>query len=467
MDPITAFCGPWCFMPDFVLANTVLTPAEKLVYCGIARRTRLADDRPSAWPGLEDIAKHTGLSRATVHKAVKALVAEGLIQKTHQHKPDGGLTSNRYTLIPVAERAEAALSTPPCSPDTTPVQVPDHPRLRTGPEADTLKQIEEGHARSKTRSHATRSNEHVEAPLASMEEPETTETPSEQGKQGVSVNSGGAARPDDVLKGSNAVHKRSPRGTDLGARAGTPVADAGISPQGSCPATKQRPPVSTVAGAGPATAASTQGPGAVDRPGPSRHLSSPPKAAPGPPDPPRASGKGGGAPGLAPPPDGPRRVMYDGDLPPDDPPRLSPRQGEELLDAITPLPEHPPPKRPRSPKQKVGDAEISLGNRMAELWEERIKPACGLPGASSRKASWMRKAAQSVKALKDIAPELIEDHDELVRRTIVAIARCSPKMNGYMNFDFLFPKGNLAKLLNSNYEGRDEEVRFTAPGKEQ
>ncbi|TDA70490.1 MAG: helix-turn-helix domain-containing protein [Clostridia bacterium] len=68
----------------------------KTVYIYLCRR---ADDDSQAFPTYARIAEDVGASQRTVHRAIKALIAAGLLLKEARYDSRGLQTSNLYTLI--------------------------------------------------------------------------------------------------------------------------------------------------------------------------------------------------------------------------------------------------------------------------------------------------------------------------------------------------------------------------------
>lgn len=78
----------WAFGQD-------LDPARKIVLLALAD---YADDNGRCWPSQETMTAKTSLSVRSIRTHLRALEAEGLIVTTHRSRPDGGRSSNEYTL---------------------------------------------------------------------------------------------------------------------------------------------------------------------------------------------------------------------------------------------------------------------------------------------------------------------------------------------------------------------------------
>lgn len=71
------------------------TPAEKLVLLNLAGR---ADQAYSCYPGLNHIARQTGLNRSTVTRALNALEAADVLMRATRKRKNGSTGSTRYFL---------------------------------------------------------------------------------------------------------------------------------------------------------------------------------------------------------------------------------------------------------------------------------------------------------------------------------------------------------------------------------
>lgn len=83
--------------PIQVLSCRCLTSTEKSVYAAIASHLRGA--KTTCFPSYNRIAGILGISRRTVIRAVKHLQENNFLNKKQEIRPDGGYTSNRYTLV--------------------------------------------------------------------------------------------------------------------------------------------------------------------------------------------------------------------------------------------------------------------------------------------------------------------------------------------------------------------------------
>ena len=90
--------GGFGVLPAFIHRSPELTCLEKCVlldlsqYCGGGGMGR------PAWPRVSILAAHQGVSRASMHRALKRLYDMGLVKKTKRHRADGSRSSNIYQL---------------------------------------------------------------------------------------------------------------------------------------------------------------------------------------------------------------------------------------------------------------------------------------------------------------------------------------------------------------------------------
>lgn len=101
--------------------------SRKLVMLALADN---ANDKGECWPGLDNIARRTGLHRTTVSKTIKNLEASGLLS----HLPGKGRKSSHYTLN--LSRSGSATPTQggsEANPQSTVVVAPDQPRVGEKP----------------------------------------------------------------------------------------------------------------------------------------------------------------------------------------------------------------------------------------------------------------------------------------------------------------------------------------------
>ena len=72
-----------------------ITPSQKLVLLSLADRS---DEDGICWPGTRNVEKRTGLSRATVKRALAQLETIGAIERMSRYRDDGSQRSSLYTL---------------------------------------------------------------------------------------------------------------------------------------------------------------------------------------------------------------------------------------------------------------------------------------------------------------------------------------------------------------------------------
>lgn len=87
---------PFVRIPAWVLAHPDISDGAKTV-CGVL--ATFANDDHYAWPSRARIGETCGKDVVTVDRAIKALVAAGLVQKVERRSPDGGNLANGYRLL--------------------------------------------------------------------------------------------------------------------------------------------------------------------------------------------------------------------------------------------------------------------------------------------------------------------------------------------------------------------------------
>lgn len=103
---------PFTLIENIILEDQALGPVDILVYLALAKH---ADGEGSCWPSLSTIAKIARVHRSSVIQAIKHLEARGYLKRTARFRPDGGVTSNVYQLMPIE-----AQKYPPIAQDHTP-----------------------------------------------------------------------------------------------------------------------------------------------------------------------------------------------------------------------------------------------------------------------------------------------------------------------------------------------------------
>jgi len=104
----------------------------KIVYLYLCR---CADSEGQAFPSYSTIAEKCSIGRRTAIKAVKELLAVGLLSVEQRTREDGSLTSNLYTIHDEPQGVDSACETPPSAPGAPPlVHVVHHPSAPRAPE---------------------------------------------------------------------------------------------------------------------------------------------------------------------------------------------------------------------------------------------------------------------------------------------------------------------------------------------
>ncbi|MBR1494393.1 MAG: helix-turn-helix domain-containing protein [Acidaminococcaceae bacterium] len=78
-----------------IYADREMPHRARAVYMYLRDR---ADAEGKCWPGLKTIAGDLNLSVATVQRALSDLEKAGYVTRTNRYRPNGGKTSNLYTL---------------------------------------------------------------------------------------------------------------------------------------------------------------------------------------------------------------------------------------------------------------------------------------------------------------------------------------------------------------------------------
>jgi hypothetical protein len=114
---------PFTLIENIILEDQALGPVDILVYLALAK---YADGEGTCWPSMATIAKVARVCRTKAFQAIKHLEACGYLKRTPRFRPDGGVTSNAYRLMPLE-----AKKYPPVSQEHTPPlpqrQPPVHP----------------------------------------------------------------------------------------------------------------------------------------------------------------------------------------------------------------------------------------------------------------------------------------------------------------------------------------------------
>lgn len=101
----------WAFAQD------IKSKSAKLTLLALADRVNKDSDF-SCFPSLATLCKDTGLSRRCVIYALNWLIAEGLVSRTRQYRPDGFQRSNAYRLHVVSgvQNLHPSQGCKPCTP---------------------------------------------------------------------------------------------------------------------------------------------------------------------------------------------------------------------------------------------------------------------------------------------------------------------------------------------------------------
>ena len=110
---------PFTLIENIVLEDQALGPVDILVYLALAKH---ADGEGTCWPSMATIAKVARVCRTKAFQAIKHLEARGYLRRTPRFRPDGGVTSNAYQLMPLI-----AQKYPPVAQEDTPPVPQQHP----------------------------------------------------------------------------------------------------------------------------------------------------------------------------------------------------------------------------------------------------------------------------------------------------------------------------------------------------
>jgi hypothetical protein len=110
---------PFTLIENIVLEDQDLGPVDILVYIALAKH---ADSDGVCWPSMATLAKLARCARETVARSISRLEARGYLKRTPRFRPDGGVTSNAYQLMPIEVKRY-----PPVIVDDTPYDLGSHP----------------------------------------------------------------------------------------------------------------------------------------------------------------------------------------------------------------------------------------------------------------------------------------------------------------------------------------------------
>lgn len=121
----------WFYSYNMIFEQPISEHA-KIVYLYLCR---CADSEGQAFPSYSTIAEKCSIGRRTAIKAVKELLAVGLLSVEQRTREDGSLTSNLYTIHDEPQGVDSACETPPSAPGAPPlVHVVHHPSAPRAPE---------------------------------------------------------------------------------------------------------------------------------------------------------------------------------------------------------------------------------------------------------------------------------------------------------------------------------------------
>lgn len=110
---------PFTLIENAILEDQELRAVDVMVYLALAKH---ANGEGVCWPSMSTLGKLARCSRETVARSIKRLVARGYLQRTARYRPDGGVSSNVYQLMPMEAKRQA-----PVIVDHTPCPRASHP----------------------------------------------------------------------------------------------------------------------------------------------------------------------------------------------------------------------------------------------------------------------------------------------------------------------------------------------------
>ena len=109
---------PFTLIENIILEDQTLSRVDILVYLAIAKH---ADGEGTCWPSMATIGKLARCARETVARSLTHLEARGYLKRTARFRPDGGVTSNVYQLMPIGAQLY------PVTQADTPYELESHP----------------------------------------------------------------------------------------------------------------------------------------------------------------------------------------------------------------------------------------------------------------------------------------------------------------------------------------------------
>jgi hypothetical protein len=110
---------PFTLIENVVLEDQDLSAVDVLVYIALAK---YADGKGVCWPSMATIGRLARCARETVARSIAHLEARGYLTRTTRLRPDRGVTSNVYRLMPLEVRKYL-----PVAQEDTPCDCESHP----------------------------------------------------------------------------------------------------------------------------------------------------------------------------------------------------------------------------------------------------------------------------------------------------------------------------------------------------
>jgi len=116
---------PFTLIENVVLEDPKLGPVDVLVYIALAKHS---DTDGVCWPSMATIGRLARCARETVARSITHLEARGYLKRTARFRPDGGVTSNAYKLMPIEVKKYPPVTQDdsPCDPESHPPVSQDH-----------------------------------------------------------------------------------------------------------------------------------------------------------------------------------------------------------------------------------------------------------------------------------------------------------------------------------------------------
>ncbi len=116
---------PFTLIENIILEDQTLSRVDILVYLAIAKH---ADGEGTCWPSMATIGKLARCARETVARSLTRLESRGYLKRSARFRPDGGVTSNVYQLMPLEAHKypPVAQEDTPCDRESQPPVSHDH-----------------------------------------------------------------------------------------------------------------------------------------------------------------------------------------------------------------------------------------------------------------------------------------------------------------------------------------------------